>query len=559
MYGPLINGGNLPSDYIVGILPITRNVNNQLNIIPPLGHAYDSIFDTGYENGYIGDMLELVEYTVGGAVVASNEYRKILDYRVIPLSETPAYVTTTVDGTEPILTTSISLSSTCDIDNFFTGWIIEFTSTTDTDLSGVQRVVSYYRGYDQTIFFNEPILAETITGGDGVVLKIPVYEIRLESPFSIGELPVLDSNCSFDDNTTFRIRSGCDTPLNEGTLTSGTTSTFVLPASAGTLDYTGNMLWITSDPIVFSNTLASASFVSDGSNQIQGTFVLPAGASIYPDDFFNNMTITLTSGSFSGQSYIITDWDNATLTGTVTPGWTSIIVGTTNPGADTFDITQPNPSQYRRITSYDIATRTGTVFPSFTYTNEQGTTTRYAVSSVDTYEILQFKQDNYHPLDYAESPVSQQQAHCYEIQLISLTLPNRPLKTGTGGTIAFYPYVYVEFKSVTQGTSAYDFNSNNPVVSKNIMFRAPIVYNYNPKESSFITVDGHGMTQILKFKPNDAFRFSVYLPNGELFTTDDDYVSPSEPNPLVQISACFGIKRLGNKCCNKQQDLLSIN
>lgn len=546
MYGPLINGGNVPSDYIIGILPILKNVNNQISVEYPLGDIF--------ENGYIGDMLELVSQTVSGVETALNEYRRILDYKVVPSTDSFGYITTTIDAVEPILTTSVPLVSTiaCDIDNFFTGWTIQFTTTTVADLEGVERIVAYYRGYDRRIFFNEPILTATITAGDAVILKVPTYELRIISPFSIESLPALTGSCSLDDNVAFRIRSGLDIPINEGTLVSGSTTTFELPS--GTIDYTGDVIWITTDPIVFSGALTSATFVASGGNQVQGTFVLPVGASVYADDFFNNMTITLTSGNFNGQSYLITDWDNGTLTGTVTPGWTSLVVGTTAPAvADTFEIIQPNPSQYRRISAYNTTTRVGTINQPFSYTTMQGTTVKYAVGSADTFEILQFKHDNYSALNYPGSPVGHQNATCYEIELISLTVPNIPLKTGIGGTIEMYPFVYVEFSSVMQGTSAYDFASNNPVVGKHIMFRVPVMWNYTTRESAFLTLDSHGQKNTIKFSTNDAFRFSVYLPNGELFITEQDYFSPSEPNPLLQISAMFSISRLVSECCDTKR------
>ncbi len=555
MYASTINGVST-SEYIVGILPTYRNVANDLLPLPPLGNFFDRVFENGFENGYIGDNLELITQTTGGVATTLNEYRPIIDYRAIPSAEQFSFITTTVDAVQPIYTTSVPLVSSfvSNIDNFFLGWTIEFTSTTDADLSGVQRTVKYYRAYDRRVFFNIPVLNATITAGDGVVLKVPIFEIRLSTPFSIGTLPSLLGSSTQSANITYRIRSGSDIPMNEGSLVSGTTTTFVLPASAGALNYAGSVIWISSNPTVFSGALAGASFVSSGGTQIEGTFTLGAGASIYPDDFLNNMTINLTSGTFSGYSYIITNWVNSTLTGTVTPGWTSLVAGTTSPSAaDTFTIVQSNPSHYRRISSYVTSTRTGTVIQPFSYTNMKGTTTAYAVGSSDTYEILQFKNDNYNPLDCAESPVSQQNAHCYEIQLISVSLPNVAMKSGLGGHIAFYPYVYIEFSSVMQGTSAYDFNSNNPAASKNVMFRAPMLYNYQPTDSAFITMDGHDMIQTLKFQPNDAFKFSVYLPNGELFLTDQDYFSPSEPNPLLQISACFGFKRLGNECGRRQK------
>lgn len=532
MFGPTINGGMQPSDTIVSLIPITTNTNRQLNVLP-LSIA---------KNAYVDDILELINSDVSSSSVASHEFRKIVDSELFLNKE---ILVTTIDGGEPILTTSISLSSSCDIDNLFVGAEIEFTSTTDADLEGVTRTIAYFRGFDNRIFFNEPIDGPTLTSGDELIIKVDVYQIRINNPFSIGALPELSDSCELTDNTTFRIRQGCNQPIQQGTFVSGTTTTFELPVSVGMTDYTGYMLWITSNPIVFSGTLVSGGFVSMGGVQIAGTFTL-TGASGFVDDFFNNMTITLTSGNFSGYSYTISDWDQGTETGTVIPGWTSVIVGTTNPvGGDSFIITQPNPSQYRLITSYNTTTRTGTVIAPFSYTNVIGTKTIYAIGSSDTFDILQFVIDNYHPLDYAESIVAQTQATCYEIRLISLTLPNVPLLSGEGGRITFYPYVYVEFRSVSQGTSIYNFNSNNPIVSNNIMFRAPMLYNYQPELASFITLDGNDMIQTLKFQPNDAFLFSVFLPNGELFRTDDDYLSPSIPNSQLQISACFGIKRLG--------------
>ena len=53
------------------------------------------------------------------------------------------------------------------------------------------------------------------------------------------------------------------------------------------------------------------------------------------------------------------------------------------------------------------------------------------------------------------------------------------------------------------------------------------------------------MVQTVKFKPNDSFSFGVYLPNGSLFTTiAQDSSSPQKPDPLVQVSALFSLKRL---------------
>jgi hypothetical protein len=52
------------------------------------------------------------------------------------------------------------------------------------------------------------------------------------------------------------------------------------------------------------------------------------------------------------------------------------------------------------------------------------------------------------------------------------------------------------------------------------------------------------MTQLVKFKPNDNLRFSVYLPDGSLFQTlDIDTLPPYEPQLGLQIDAVFSITR----------------
>jgi hypothetical protein len=53
------------------------------------------------------------------------------------------------------------------------------------------------------------------------------------------------------------------------------------------------------------------------------------------------------------------------------------------------------------------------------------------------------------------------------------------------------------------------------------------------------------MTQVLKFKPDDNLLFSVRLSNGEIYNTIvPEFYSPSIPNPQVQISAIFRLKKI---------------
>ena len=158
--------------------------------------------------------------------------------------------------------------------------------------------------------------------------------------------------------------------------------------------------------------------------------------------------------------------------------------------------------------------------------------------------IVSFSNDNYTPLIYNGSVVSQNETVAYEISLVNLTLPNITLVTGA--RIAYYPYVYVELSNVTASSSSSKnvIYSNNPY-SNRALFLVPITDINDPQRSPFIKLDAGSMVQTVKFKPNDCLRFSVFLSDGTLYETImSDYYCPSAPNPLVQIDALFGIRRL---------------
>jgi hypothetical protein len=174
-------------------------------------------------------------------------------------------------------------------------------------------------------------------------------------------------------------------------------------------------------------------------------------------------------------------------------------------------------------------------YPSYNNTNVQQPQPGTLIN------IVSFSNDNYNPLIYNGSTVSQQETVAYEISLLSLNLPNITLTTGSN--IAFYPYVYVEF-SVINKQAPNIIYSNNPKSTK-ALFLVNVRDIKDKRITPFIKLSGKSMTQTVKFKPNDCLRFSVFLPNGQLFQTiESDYYSPSAPNPFVQIDALFGIDRL---------------
>jgi hypothetical protein len=168
----------------------------------------------------------------------------------------------------------------------------------------------------------------------------------------------------------------------------------------------------------------------------------------------------------------------------------------------------------------------------------------FVVSQVDTINISCFNKDNFTPLSYNGSMLSINDTMCYEVTLISLSLPNESLLSGS--RISFYPYVYVEFANATapSGASRELIYSNNPN-SNNALFVVPITQTVQPLLSTFMVVSSSGMSQVIKFKPNDNLRFSVYLPDGTLFRTlENDIFSPYPTFGRVQIEALFAIRRL---------------
>lgn len=203
-------------------------------------------------------------------------------------------------------------------------------------------------------------------------------------------------------------------------------------------------------------------------------------------------------------------------------------------------------NERRIIKSYNGITKETTVDIPFTST-AQGNS--YSIITPNTINIVSLNDENFSPLNYTGTIVSQNDSVCYEVSLVELILPNVDLKTGS--KIVFYPYVYVELSSVS-AAHTYSRNiiySNNPN-SGRALFTAAITDVVDPEITNFIKPNC-SMTQIVKFKPNDNFRFSVTLPNGKLFEPiENDLKSPYEPDDNLQIHATFSIKRIDPNVLN---------
>ena len=125
-------------------------------------------------------------------------------------------------------------------------------------------------------------------------------------------------------------------------------------------------------------------------------------------------------------------------------------------------------------------------------------------------EYLQYSGDNLHPLNFTGTRVSQSQAVCFRIKLISITLPNLPLDNQIGGLISFYPYLYVELSNVNspmRGNKGIIY-SNNPNANR-ALFKVNVSDTNTPIRSRFIKLRAGGSVQTVKFTPNDDLYFRV--------------------------------------------------
>jgi hypothetical protein len=465
--------------------------------------------------------------------------------------------------------------------NYYTGAILEFNNLTPPQRRRITRSRFLYQdGNDVYMEYivNEPfsdainVAALTVTIEDPTDLNSannPYFFIPEGSWLGAAHGPNAYTNFILYNHTrsllagspVYRKVTGYDTfthlltvDTSESTVetnTSGPTTSWAL-TDEYRLRLEPPILGLTINNTSLNNNTSSTSVAS-----------LPLTSFNTEDGFYKNSWITMLSGASAGDTRLISRYigkqgkaEGGSLNTIQFPSNFSSTSGFYN--LSYVQITSGASSgNVRQIISYDGNTKIATVNSNFgsSISLGDGFTIKSifvcpnfssTVSNLDQFEILPFSKDNHNPLNYSGSVVSQQEMVCYEIELLNLVLPNRDLSVGIGNRISFYPYLYVEFFNISSASAGNKFPiyTNNPNAAKAV-FRVPIDDVPNPVVSSFIKIDGGGMTQTLKFKPNDNLFFAVKLPNGQVFTTQDqDYVGPLPPRAEIQISASFGIKRL---------------
>lgn len=368
-----------------------------------------------------------------------------------------------------------------------------FTTVFEATCTG-DNIITVQQIYSSIIYIGMNISSQDITGNVTILKQLTG---------STGDIGTYIISSIQTITTTYRIIGNIITPILDQ-------STAIIPFT-GPSNYIGKItsynnirIPITSSftcNTTYGSTILDITAINNGVNLVLDMSISGSGINI-------TNIISQLSGTKGGiGSYIMSDVQTTTATGIS-------VIGV---------ISQP---------SYKL-----TVCPSFPdgfdYTNPYY-----------TYEIYNFTKDNCVPFNYTGSVISQQEQVCYQVDLLNLILPNVLLALNPGSRITFYPYVYVELINVGTGANRNIIYSNNPNSTK-MLFRCPINDVPNPIFSSFVKIDGDGMSQTIKFKPNDNFFFAVYLGNGNVFETLlKDNFSPLPPKGFLQISASFAFKRL---------------
>lgn len=145
------------------------------------------------------------------------------------------------------------------------------------------------------------------------------------------------------------------------------------------------------------------------------------------------------------------------------------------------------------------------------------------------------------PLMSYQSPV------CYEIRLVSLILPNQPVK-GYSVLPSYFPFFFIELYQ-NQGiySNQQVMYSNNPNTKKAVFF-CPNGNPLNPTTSSFVIVRSW-QRNIIKWVPTEDIYFRVSLPDGTTLNYEFEdsitnvVIQPSEIQPLVVIEDENSISR----------------
>ncbi len=341
------------------------------------------------------------------------------------------------------------------------------------------------------------------------------------------------------------------------------TSDFVVPVS-----FTNNNIsnpFLAADPISLAvPTVNSLTQAGSTTNNI----VLNANSSTINNYYINQYI------GVSNQYSTITSYNPSTFTATINPPYSSAplvntqylisgalpsLTGTVNNGSNQQVVNLGNnaSSDNGAYVGYFIYFSTGTnngvsqLISAYTGSTQSAKMAK-ALPNIpnvgDPFLIAQYSGDNASPLLYSGT-IGMNQAVCYSIELLYLTLPNQILSSGYGGSLDKYPYVYLYIYNEGNQHTEYPMYSNNRI-NQSATFKIPL--GITLKSETFFTLKDARMIEVIKFKIDQPIRFRLVLPDGSpiIFVTPDNS-SPMTVNPLVQISASFALRRIDGENTKK--------
>ncbi len=175
------------------------------------------------------------------------------------------------------------------------------------------------------------------------------------------------------------------------------------------------------------------------------------------------------------------------------------------------------------------------------------TTDLSAVTVSDLLAILFYSGDQASTLDYKGSMRETQsndrsQVRVYNLELLSLQIPNQLLATSIGGYPVAYSYFMVTLRNMSYENRVDQvIFSNNPALGR-ANFIVPVLDISSPQFSSFTKLDGGAICYPFSIKSNDTLQLTISTPSGDILATVvSDTVPPIPPNPSLQVSALFSI------------------
>lgn len=188
---------------------------------------------------------------------------------------------------------------------------------------------------------------------------------------------------------------------------------------------------------------------------------------------------------------------------------------------------------YHVRTSQTIRLSTVTVSSPTTYDLVLKTSDTAAFIVGDYIDILLFTRDNLVPYS---TLIRTEQPMCYELQCISLMIPNSLVSNSYGTRLGSYPYVLVELRWDTNAENyrhvAFITNDKNIGLAQ---FICPMRGICGEAFSRFMRIDGSTERQIVWMDPNSSIHVRILAPDGEVITyVVTDHMEPAAPNPYIQ-------------------------